>query len=88
MEYEDQIILKDFFYRLLILYPILMINFCFPKFQKFQYLVVYHDYDAHQQPSYYKILCELFYLFFLDQFPLQMDVKEVRAKSISRLEPC
>lgn len=89
MECEDLIILKDFFYHLLkILYPIPLTNFCYLKFQKFQYLVVYHDYDALLRPNYYKIQYELFYLFFLNQFPLQMDVIEVQAKLISHLEPC
>ena len=29
------------------------------KFQKFQYLIIYHGYDVRQQPNYYKIQYEV-----------------------------
>lgn len=64
-----------------------MTYFLNPKFQMFLYLIIFRDYDVHQQPNYYKIQFALFYLAFLDQFPLRMDAKEVQAKSAVHLEP-
>ena len=51
----------------------------------FLYLIIFRDYDVHQQPNCYKIQFALFYLVFLNQFPLRMDAKEVPAKSNAHL---
>jgi hypothetical protein len=87
MEYEDRFILKDFFYHLKILYLTLMTYFLNLKFQMFLYLIIFRDYDVHQQPNYYKIQYALFYLVFPNQFPLRMDVIEVQAMLSAHLEP-
>ena len=87
MEYEDHFILKDFFYHFKILYLVRRTYFLNPIFQMFLCLIIFHDYDVLQQPNYYKIQFLLFYLVFLNQFPSQMDAREVQAMLNAHLVP-
>jgi hypothetical protein len=87
MEYEGQFVLIDFFYHLMNLYPMQRTCFLNLEFQMFLYLIIFHDYDVHQQPNYYKIQYGLFYLAFLIQSPQRKDARVVLAKLNAHLVP-